>query len=258
MTLNIKYIILKLQIKEFKNITMSGDFMHNKVLIVEDDTDIIELLRLYLESNNYITKSAGDGLVALDILQKEKFDIALVDIMMPKMDGYTLIKEIRKISNIPIIIISAKTTDTDKVLGLKIGADAYITKPFNPLEVVAYVEATLRRFLKLGTVSDSKTLQVGNLSLEMDKYILKKDDVIIPLTSTEMKIMVMFMQSPNRVFTKSQIYEYINGNYCDSDDNTMMVHISNLRSKIENNPANPEYILTVRGLGYKLVAYEEE
>ena len=128
--------------------------MHNKVLIVEDDTDIVELLRLYLESSNYITSAASDGLMALDILKKEKIDIALVDIMMPKMDGYTLIKEIRKISNIPIIIISAKTTDTDRVLGLKIGADAYITKPFNPLEVVAYVEAILRRFLKLGTDSN--------------------------------------------------------------------------------------------------------
>ena len=232
--------------------------MHNKVLIVEDDTDIVELLRLYLESSNYIISAASDGLMALDILKKEKIDIALVDIMMPKMDGYTLIKEIRKISNIPIIIISAKTTDTDKVLGLKIGADAYITKPFNPLEVVAYVEANLRRFLKLGTDSNSNILQVGNLSLEMDKYILKKDDKIIPLTSTEMKMMVMFMQSPNRVFTKSQIYEYINGDYCDSDDNTMMVHISNLRSKLENNPTNPQYIVTVRGLGYKLVPYEEK
>ena len=232
--------------------------MHNKVLIVEDDTDIVELLRLYLESSNYIASAASDGLMALDILKKEKIDIALVDIMLPKMDGYTLIKEIRKISNIPIIIISAKTTDTDKVLGLKIGADAYITKPFNPLEVVAYVEAILRRFLKLGTDSNSNILQVGNLSLEMDKYILKKDDKIIPLTSTEMKMMVMFMQSPNRVFTKSQIYEYINGDYCDSDDNTMMVHISNLRSKIENNPTNPQYIVTVRVLGYKLVPYEEK
>ena len=206
--------------------------MHNKVLIVEDDTDIVELLRLYLESSNYITSAASDGLMALDILKKEKIDIALVDIMMPKMDGYTL--------------------------GLKIGADAYITKPFNPLEVVAYVEAVLRRFLKLGTDSNSNILQVGNLSLEMDKYILKKDDKIIPLTSTEMKMMVMFMQSPNRVFTKSQIYEYINGDYCDSDDNTMMVHISNLRSKLENNPTNPKYIVTVRGLGYKLVPYEEK
>lgn len=232
--------------------------MHNKVLIVEDDIDIVELLRPYLESSNYITSAASDGLMALDILKKEKIDIALVDIMMPKMDGYTLIKEIRKISNIPIIIISAKTTDTDRVLGLKIGADAYITKPFNPLEVVAYVEAVLRRFLKLGTDSNSNILQVGNLSLEMDKYILKKDDKIIPLTSTEMKMMVMFMQSPNRVFTKSQIYEYINGDYCDSDDNTMMVHISNLRSKLENNPTNPKYIVTVRGLGYKLVPYEEK
>ena len=232
--------------------------MHNKVLIVEDDIDIVELLRLYLESSNYITSAASDVLMALDILKKEKIDIALVDIMMPKMDGYTLIKEIRKISNIPIIIISAKTTDTDRVLGLKIGADAYITKPFNPLEVVAYVEAVLRRFLKLGTDSNSNILQVGNLSLEMDKYILKKDDKIIPLTSTEMKMMVMFMQSPNRVFTKSQIYEYINGDYCDSDDNTMMVHISNLRSKLENNPTNPKYIVTVRGLGYKLVPYEEK
>ncbi len=255
MTLYIKCNILRLLV--FRKI-MGGVYMHNKVLIVEDDSDIVELLRLYLESNNYITKDASDGIVALNLLKEEEFDIALVDIMLPKMDGYSLIKEVRKFSNIPIIIISAKTADMDKVLGLKLGADAYITKPFNPLEVIAYVEAILRRFLKLGTGVLADVYKVGNLSLEMDKYILRKEEEIIPLTSTEMKMMVMFMQNPNRVFTKSQIYEYINGDYCDSDDNTMMVHISNLRSKIESDPANPKYILTVRGLGYKLVAYEEK
>lgn len=237
---------------------MGGVYMHNKVLIVEDDSDIVELLRLYLESNNYITKDASDGKVALNLLKEEEFDIALVDIMLPKMDGYSLIKEVRQFSNIPIIIISAKTADMDKVLGLKLGADAYITKPFNPLELVAYVKALLRRYYEFKSLNNEiNTLNVGELSLDLSKYIFMKNNKIVPLTSTEIKILAMMMKSPGKVFTRSQIYECINGNFYDTDDNTMMVHISNIRGKIEDNPAKPEYIKTVRGLGYKLENKEE-
>lgn len=229
--------------------------MNNKVFIAEDDSDIIELLKLYLESNEFVVNFSTNGKEALSKIKESNCDIALVDIMLPEMNGYDLIKEIRKISNVPIIIISAKNMDVDKVLGLNIGADAYITKPFNPLEVIANIKAILRRCYELGNnnwENNNKNLVVGDLTLEVDKYILRKKEEIIPLTSTELKIVAKMMASPGKVFTKSQLYECIGGEFYESDDNTMMVHISNIRAKVEDNPTNPDYIVTVRGLGYKI------
>lgn len=226
--------------------------MHNKILVCEDDKDIVELLKLYLESNNFLVTSAYDGIEALDKFKNNKYDVIIMDIMMPKINGYEVIKTVRQSSDIPVIIISAKNLDSDKVLGLDIGADAYITKPFNPLEVVAYVKALIRRGYEFSLDSGSNPdIVIGDLVLQMDKYLLKKRDEIVPLTSTELKIIAKMMQNSGKVFTKSQLYECISGDYFESDDNTMMVHISNIRSKIEDNPANPSYIITVRGLGYK-------
>lgn len=231
--------------------------MHNKILIAEDDTDIVELLKLYLESNGFEVTSTYDGFEALNAFKKGNYDIIIADLMMPGLNGYELIKIVRETSNIPIIIVSAKNMDSDKVLGLDIGADAYITKPFNPLELVAYVKALLRRYYEFKSLNNEiNTLNVGELSLDLSKYIFMKNNKIVPLTSTEIKILAM-MKSPGKVFTRSQIYECINGNFYDTDDNTMMVHISNIRGKIEDNPAKPEYIKTVRGLGYKLENKEE-
>lgn len=226
--------------------------MHNKILVCEDDKDIVELLKLYLESNNFLVTGAYDGIDALDKFKNNKYDVMIVDIMMPQLNGYEVIKTVRQSSDIPIVIISAKNLDSDKVLGLDIGADAYITKPFNPLEVVAYVKALIRRVYELSLDNGSNPdIVIGDLVLQMDKYLLKKREEIVPLTSTELKIIAKMMQNPGKVFTKSQLYECISGDYFESDDNTMMVHISNIRSKIEDNPANPRYIITVRGLGYK-------
>ncbi len=232
--------------------------MQNKILIAEDDKDIVELLKLYLESSGFDVTCVYDGASALEIFKDNVFDLIIADLMMPKLNGYELIKELRKTSNVPIIITSAKNMDSDKVLGLDIGADAYITKPFNPLELVAYVKALLRRCsLYKTTNNELDTINVGELSLDLNRYILKKNGVIVPLTSTEIKILAMMMKSPGKVFTKSQIYECLNGDYYDTFDNTMMVHISNIRGKIEDNPAKPLYIKTVRGLGYKLENKEE-
>lgn len=232
--------------------------MQNKILIAEDDKDIVELLKLYLESSGFDVTCVYDGASALEIFKDNVFDLIIADLMMPKLNGYELIKELRKTSNVPIIITSAKNMDSDKVLGLDIGADAYITKPFNPLELVAYVKALLRRCsLYKTTNNELDTINVGELSLDLNRYILKKNGVIVPLTSTEIKILAMMMKSPGKVFTKSQIYECLNGDYYDTFDNTMMVHISNIRGKIEDNPAKPIYIKTVRGLGYKLENKEE-
>lgn len=218
-----------------------------RILIAEDDEDIVELLSLYLESNNYEVTSANNGEDALNIIKEETISLAIVDIMMPKMNGYELIKSIRKFSDIPIIITSAKSMDNDKILGIDIGADVYITKPFNPLEVVAYVKSLLKK-----KSNSLNVIKIGALTLDQERYVVMKNDKVITLTSVEYKILSKLMLNPGKVLSKSQLYEYINGEEFQNDDNTMMVHISNLRSKIEDDPANPEYIKTVRGVGYKI------
>jgi len=228
--------------------------MNFNILLAEDDEDIVKLLKLYLENEGYGVLWAKDGVEASEIFDKEKVDLALVDIMMPRMNGYELTKYIRKKSNIPIIILSAAQLDSDKILGLNLGADDYMVKPFNPLELIARINANLRRFYKLGNVKDvdDGKISIGELTLDTHMLTLEKKGVPINLTATEYKILVMLMKSPGRVFTKMQIYEEVNGDYYANDDNTMMVHISNLRDKIEDDPKNPRYIKTVRGLGYKI------
>ena len=175
---------------------------------------------------------------------------------MPKMDGYELTKRVRERYNIPIIILSAKNEDSDKILGLNLGADDYITKPFNPLEIVARVNSNLRRFYHLNNPTkyndESSKLVVGDLVLDRQKLALFKRGAEITVTPTEYKILLLLMKTPGRVYTKVQIYEDINGEYFANDDNTMMVHISRLREKVEDDPKKPEYIKTVRGIGYKI------
>lgn len=235
--------------------------MNNHILIAEDDPDIIEVLRLYLESAGFTVSTATDGEMALNLVQTGQFFLALVDIMMPKMNGYELIQAIRQTSSLPIIIISAKSMDTDRILGLNLGADAYIAKPFNPLEVLAYVRAIYRRHYHLGEhgeeQQESKVLQVGELTLDTENFQLMKRGEPVLLTSTELKILTKMMRNPGRIFTKAQLYECVNGEYFESDSNTMMVHISNIRAKVEDNPGAPQYIKTVRGLGYKIEAKKD-
>lgn len=231
--------------------------MNFNILLAEDDEDIVKLIKLYLENENYNIFWAKDGQEAYDVFTKEKIDLALLDIMMPKMNGFELTKCIRTKSNIPIVILSAAHLDSDKILGLNLGADDYLVKPFNPLELVARINAQLRRFYHLGNVNsaganDDGKIVVGDLTLDTHQLTLEKNGTPIALTATEYKILVMLMKSPGRVFTKMQIYEEVNGDYYANDDNTMMVHISNLRDKIEDDPKNPHYIKTVRGLGYKI------
>lgn len=219
------------------------------ILICEDDLDIVELLKLYLTSNKFDVISASNGLEALEILKNNHVDLLISDIMMPNLNGYELIKKIRETNlNLPIIILSAKTMDVDKVLGFDIGADAYITKPFNPLEVIANINAILRR---TNLNNQTKVIVVDNLVLNLEEYTLKKNNNLINLTTTEFKILSILMKNPNKIFTKSELYEYLNGSYYEFDDNVMMVHISNIRNKIEDNPKEPKYIKTLRGVGYK-------
>lgn len=228
--------------------------MNYKILVAEDDEDIVELLTLYLSNEGYEILSANNGEDALRIAKETKVDLAVLDIMMPKMNGYELTKKLREVSNLPILILSAKNQDSDKILGLGLGADDYLTKPFNPLEIIARVKAALRRFYDLGAgaATSSDRLCVGDLVLDTSTCTLWKNDTEISLTPTEYKILALLMKSPGRIFTKVQIYESINGEYFENDDNTMMVHISKLRDKLEEDPRSPRYIKTVRGLGYKI------
>lgn len=233
--------------------------MSQQILIAEDDEDIVELLSLYLTGEGFTVFSAGNGLQALERVEVERIDVAILDIMLPVLNGYDLLRKIREKHNFPVIILSAKDLDTDRILGLNLGADAYLTKPFNPLEVVAYVKSALRRYYELGgnaaaekSAVEKTTLTVGELELDLLKFILRRRGQIVPLTPAELKIVLKLMQSPGRVYTKAQLYACIGGELYESDDNTMMVHISNIRAKIENDPSNPRYIKTVRGLGYKI------
>lgn len=226
----------------------------NNVLIAEDDKDILEILKLYLESNKFKVYSASNGKDALEIMKKEDINIALIDIMMPIMNGYEVIKQIRTKNNIPVIIISAKTMEQDKILGLDIGADAYITKPFNALEVVATVKALIRRCYQYEDAKNkmNKKIKVGDLEFDEEEYILRKNNEKVDLTNTELKILVKMMREPGKIFTREQLYECIDDGYLDADANTMTVHISNIRCKIKDNQAESKYIKTIRGVGYKI------
>ena len=226
--------------------------MAEKILIAEDDDDIVSILKLYLENAGYSVTACFNGEDALKEVENEP-DLCLFDIMMPKMNGYDLIREVRKKYVMPIIIISAKDKDSDKIIGLDLGADDYILKPFNPLEVVARVRSALRRYTRLNPAAagDDPLLSSGDLEVDTSRMLLFKNGQEIKVTPTEIKLLVMLMRNPGRVYTKAQIYENLSGENFLSDENTIMVHISNLRNKIEDDPKKPRYLVTVRGLGYK-------
>ena len=217
-----------------------------KILIAEDDEAIRDLLNLYLESVGYQILSAENGRQALDIVQAQRPALAILDIMMPEINGLDLTRHLREKTMMPILILSARDQDHDKILGLNIGADDYMTKPFNPLEVVARVKALLRR-----TGSTAEVVKAGDFCLNLSSHTLTRADVPIPLTPMEYKILSVMMRNPGRIYTKVQLYETVSGEYFESDENTIMVHISRIREKLEDDPKRPVHIITVRGVGYK-------
>ncbi|HDX9683993.1 DNA-binding response regulator [Bacillus cereus] len=234
--------------------------MKKSILIVDDDKDIIDLLKLFLEMENFFVVEASNGEVALKCLEENHIDLAIVDIMMPKMDGYQLIKKIRETLQFPILILSAKSQEVDKIIGLGIGADDFITKPFSALEIIARVQAHLRRsyeFNDRAVEGKEKQIHMGDLVLDHHSCTLYKSSESISLSATEYKILTLFMEEPGRIFTKKQIFENVWSDYYCADDNTIMVHISRLREKLEDSPKNPVYIKTIRGLGYRFARKEE-
>ncbi len=221
--------------------------MKRTILIAEDEADIRNILRLYLEGEGFQVVEAADGEQALDAARKHSPDLAILDVMMPKLDGLAVTRALRQQSDIPILILSAKGQDNDKILGLNLGADDYIVKPFNALEVVARVKAHLRRSDR----AFSASIVLNGLSLNTETCSVLKEGAPVFLTPTEYKLLSLFMRSPGRIFTKVQLSQFLNGEYYETDDNTIMVHISKLREKIEDNPRKPARLVTVRGLGYR-------
>lgn len=226
--------------------------MSTNILIAEDDKDIIDILKLYLENEEYTIFVSENGEDAYNLFKNNEIHVCIFDIMMPKLNGYELTKKIREESKVPILILSAKNQDVDKIIGLNIGADDYISKPFNPLELVARVKAMIRRNYDFNTEESKTIYKVKDLTLNTESFTIYKNNEMLNLTPTELKILMMLMKEPGKIFTKVQIYENIIGDCFQTDDNTMMVHISRLREKIEDDPKNPQYIKTIRGLGYKI------
>lgn len=227
-----------------------------KILIVEDDRDIAALLALYLSKENYETQICRDGLEGMRCFDDDTFDCCLLDIMLPGMNGYELARHIRAAGSVPLIFLSAKSSDNDKILGLDLGADDYIAKPFNPLEVIARVKSVLRRSREY-TENQAEILCNG-ISLRTNSLAVVKNGQEISLTPVEYKILALLMKAPGRVFTKAQIWEQVSGSFIEGDENSVMVSIYRIREKIEDNPREPRLITTIRGLGYRFEAGNEE
>lgn len=236
---------------------MSAEFKTN-VLVVDDDKEIVGAIAALLEREGYNIYRAYDGLMALDAVMSNDIHLMLIDVMMPNMDGLSAIMRIRETKNIPIIVLSAKSEDTDKVVGLTVGADDYITKPYNPMELVARVKSGLRRYMHFGTFGNENSkksdnvLTVGGLELHLDDKRLLVDGEHMKLTATEFKILELLMRNPGRIYSAEEIYEKVWNEEGFGVENTVMVHIRHIREKVEINPKEPRYIKVVWGLGYKL------
>jgi len=226
--------------------------MNERILIAEDETDINNLLRLHLINEGYEVTQAFDGMDAWKEFKANEFDLLILDVMMPIIDGFTLLEMIRKESELPILFITARVEESDKILGLGLGADDYVVKPFSPIEVVSRVKAHLRRYLKYSNKQHQTIHKNGDIEVNIENYIVLKDQQEVKLNPKEFKILSLLIQNIGRIFTKEQLYENVWGEEYYEDSNTIMVHMSHLRERIEDNPRKPIYIKTVKGLGYRM------
>ncbi len=224
------------------------------ILVCDDDKEIVEAITIYLKQEGYNIIPAYNGREALDIMEREEIHLIILDIMMPELDGIHALYELREKSAIPVILLSAKSEDADKILGLNVGADDYMTKPFNPLELVARVRSQLRRYTALGGIEkeDENILVNGALVMDRDKKLVKVDGEPIRLTPTEYNILELLMENAGKVFSSSEIYEKIWGEDAYATDNIVSVHIRRIREKIEINPKNPDYLKVMWGVGYHI------
>ncbi len=224
----------------------------NKILLVEDDGEIAAMLKEFLEMEQYQVEIASDGERACEMFFSGDYRLVLLDLMIPKISGMEVMKKIREESTVPIIIVSAKDGDADKILGLGLGADDYITKPFSVTEVLARIRANIRRDMEYRKSIREQLLSAGGIVMDTDTYSVTKDGKSVQLTGKEFEILRLFLQNPHKVYTKEQIYSLVWNDAYLGDENAVNVHISRLRNKIEDDPRKPVYILTVWGIGYKL------
>ena len=224
------------------------------ILVCDDDKEIVEAIEIYLMQEGYNVEKAYDGQEALKIVKDKKIDLMIIDVMMPKLDGIRATLQIRKESKIPIIILSAKTEDADKILGLNVGADDYVTKPFNPLELVARVKSQLRRYTTLSSYGDEEgnVYEAGGLLINDDLKKVIVDGEEVKLTPIEYNILLLLLKNKGKVYSINQIYENIWNEEAIGADNTVAVHIRHIREKIEINPKEPRYLKVVWGVGYKI------
>ena len=224
------------------------------ILICDDDKEIAAAIAIYLENEGYTTHLAYNGREALAVLEDNDIRLIIMDIMMPELDGLRATMAIRKERNIPIIMLSAKSEDTDKVMGLSVGADDYVTKPFNPLELIARVKSQLRRYTVLGSLpkAEDGIFSVGGLEIDDNRKTVTVDGTDVKLTPLEYKITLLLIRSPGRVYSIDEIYERVWGEDAFCADNTVAVHIRRIREKIEFDPKNPRYLKVVWGIGYKI------
>lgn len=226
-----------------------------RILVCDDDKEIVEAIEIYLSQEGYEVLKAYDGEAALKTLKAEQIDLLVMDVMMPKLDGIRATLRIREENNMPIIILSAKSEDADKILGLNVGADDYVTKPFNPLELVARVKSQLRRYTQLGstvTTENKEVYSTGGLSIDDDLKEVTVDGETVKLTPIEYNILLLLVKNQGKVFSIDQIYENIWNEEAIGVDNTVAVHIRHIREKIEINPKDPRYLKVVWGVGYKI------
>lgn len=225
----------------------------NTILVCDDERDIVAALKIYLEADGYRVLTASNGREALETVHNETVQLVLLDIMMPGMDGITAMSQLRTFSNVPVILLTAKSEDSDKILGLNVGADDYITKPFNPVEVLARVRSQLRRYLQLGgTAPAPAVLKIGGVELDDRAKTVSVDGESVSLTPKEYDILHFLMQNPGRVFSPSEIYRQVWDELPLNADNALAVHIRHIREKIEISPADPRYLKVVWGKGYKM------
>ena len=232
-----------------------GEVMGEKILLVEDDVSISEMVENYLIKEGFCIVTAFDGEEAVDKFLKSSFDLVILDIMLPKLDGMEVMKIIRTKSMVPILIMSAKDSDVDKAVGLGLGADDYIAKPFSMIEISARIKAGIRRATKYSSIDkkeENKIVNIHELTIDLNNFLASKKGENLNLTSKEFDILKLFVTNPSRVFTKAQVYNIIWNEDYFGDDNVINVHMRRLREKIEDNPSQPKYIKTLWGIGYKL------
>ncbi|MBD7985434.1 response regulator transcription factor [Sporosarcina sp. Sa2YVA2] len=222
------------------------------VLVADDDKEIRDGIEIYLKNEGYAVLKAADGKEALDLLAANEVHLLILDIMMPNMDGITATFKIREAQNIPIIMLSAKVEDSDKIHGLSVGADDYVTKPFHPLELMARVKSQLRRYVQLGTYDGQKKIEIDGLELDEEAKELSVDGKPVKLTPIEYKITELLMKNAGRVFSINEIYERVWNEQAYNAENIVAVHIRKIREKIEADPKNPRYVKVVWGIGYKI------